>query len=149
MPTYANNRKALHDYSIEGTLEAGLVLLGHEVKSIRSGQVSLAGSYVSLRGGEAWLKQAYIGKYKHATGLEMHDENRDRKLLLNKSEINRLTGALNEKGTSLVPLEIYTSKNHLKLKIGIGKGKKQFDKREAIKKKETKRSIDRSLRQRV
>ena len=149
MATYAHNRKALHDYSIEGTIEAGLVLLGHEVKSIRAGQVSLAGAYVSIRNGEAWLKQAYIGKYKHASGLEAHDENRDRKLLLNKSEINRLTGTLNEKGTSLVPLEIYTSKNRLKLKIGIGKGKKQYDKRESIKKKETKRSIARAVRSRV
>jgi SsrA-binding protein len=149
MATYANNRKALHNYSVEDTLEAGLVLAGHEVKSIRSGQVSLAGSYVSIRNGEAWLKNAYVGKYKHATGLEAHDENRDRKLLLNKAEINRLTGKLNEKGTTLVPLEIYTSKKRLKLKIGVAKGKKQFDKRETIKKKELKRSLDRAVRSRV
>ena len=149
MPTYANNRKALHNFSVEDTLEAGLSLLGHEVKSIRGGQVSLAGSYVTIRNGQAYLRQAYIGKYKHASGLDGHDENRDRKLLLHKSEINKLASRLNEKGTTLVPLEIYTSKRKLKLKVGIAKGKKQFDKRESIKKKETKRSIDRAVRQKV
>jgi SsrA-binding protein len=149
MPVYANNRKAFHTYSIEDTFEAGIVLAGHEVKSIRSGSVSLAGAYVSLRAGEAFLKNAYVAKYKQASKLEGYDENRERKLLLHKNEIIKIANRLNEKGTTLVPLEIYTSKNRLKLKIGVGKGKKQYDKRESIKKKETKRSIDRSIRQRV
>ncbi len=149
MPTYANNRKAFHTYSIEDTFEAGLALEGHEVKSIRGGQVSLNGAYVSIRNGEAYLRNAYIGKYKAASNLDGYDENRERKLLLHKNEILKMSNRLNEKGTTLVPLEIYTSKNRLKLKIGLGRGKKQYDKRESIKKKETKRSIERSIRQRV
>ena len=149
MPSLASNRKAFHTYSIEDTFEAGLVLSGHEVKSIRSGQVSLAGAYVSIRNGEAYLVKAYVGKYKAASNLKDYDENRERKLLLHKNEILRMSNRLNEKGTTLVPIEIYTKKNRLKLKIAVAKGKKQFDKREAIKKKETKRALDRTLRQRV
>ncbi|OGF03642.1 MAG: SsrA-binding protein [Candidatus Doudnabacteria bacterium RIFCSPLOWO2_12_FULL_49_8] len=149
MPSLANNRKAFHDYSIESTLEAGLVLAGHEVKSIRNGQVSLSGAYVTIRLGEAWLRNAYIGKYKQASGLEGIDESRERKLLLNKHEIIKLQDLLKSKGLTLVPLEIYTSKGRLKLKIGVGRGKKQFDKRESIKKKELKRGLDRKMRTRV
>jgi SsrA-binding protein len=149
MPTYANNRKAFHSYSIEDTFEAGLVLEGHEVKSVRDGQVSLNGAYVSIRNAEAYLKNCYIGKYKQASNLEHHDENRDRKLLLHKNEILRLTTRLHEKGTTLVPLEIYTSKRRLKLKFAVAKGKKQFDKRESIKKKETKRRLERVVRQKI
>ncbi len=149
MPTYANNRKAFHDYSIESTIEAGLVLAGHEVKSIRGGQVSLNGAYVTIRSGEGWLRNAYIGKYKQASGLEGIDESRERKLLLNKHEIIKLQDLLKSKGLTLIPLEIYTSKGRLKLKIGVGRGKKQFDKRATIKKKETKRKIERSIRTRV
>jgi SsrA-binding protein len=149
MPSYASNRKAFHTYSINDTFEAGLVLEGHEVKSIRNGQVSLNGAYVSIRGGEAYLKNAYIGKYKQASNLEGHDENRERKLLLHKNEILRLVSRLNEKGTTLVPLEIYTSKRRLKLKFAVATGKKQYDKRESIKKKETKRRLDRVIRQKI
>jgi SsrA-binding protein len=149
MPTLASNRKAFHDYSIEETLEAGLVLAGHEVKSIRGGQVSLAGSYVTIRSGEGWLRNAYIGKYKQATGLDGHDESRERKLLLNKKEIIRLQDQAKAQGLTLVPLEIYTSKGRLKLKVGLARGKKQFDKRTSIKKKELKRSLDRRLRIKV
>lgn len=149
MPTYAHNRKAFHDYSIEETIEAGLVLAGHEVKSIRNGQVSLSGAYVTIRNGEAWLRNAYVGKYKQASGLEGHDESRERKLLLNKHEIIKLQDLLKSKGLTLIPLEIYTSKGRLKLKVGVAKGKKQFDKRETIKKKETKKKIEKSIRTRV
>lgn len=149
MPSYASNRKAFHSYSIEDTFEAGLVLAGHEVKSVRSGQVSLNGAYVSIRNGEAYLKNAYIGKYKQAANLDGHDENRERKLLLHKNEILKLVTRLNEKGTTLVPLEIYTSKRRLKLKFAVATGKKQYDKRATIKKKETKRNIDRAIRQRI
>jgi SsrA-binding protein len=149
MPTYATNRKAFYTYSIEDSFEAGLVLAGHEVKSIRGGNVSLAGAYVSIRGGEAYLKNAYVGKYKQASKLEGYDETRERKLLLHKNEIIKIANRLNEKGTTLVPLEIYTKKNRLKLKIGVGKGKKQYDKRESIKKKETKRHLERTIRTKV
>lgn len=149
MPTYANNRKAFHSYTILDTFEAGLSLLGHEVKSIRSGQVSLNGAYVTIRNGEAFLRNTYIGKYKQAANLDGHDENRERKLLLNKHEILKLVSSLNQKGTTLVPLEIYTHKRLIKLKFALATGKKQFDKRESIKKKESKRSIDRAIRQKV
>jgi len=149
MPSLASNRKAFHDYSIEETLEAGLVLDGHEVKSIRGGNVSLAGAYVTIRGGEGWLRNAYVGKYKQASNLDGVDESRERKLLLNKKEILRLQDELKSKGLTLVPLEIYTSKKLIKLKIGIARGKKLYDKRESIKKKESKRSIDRTIRNRV
>jgi SsrA-binding protein len=149
MATYANNRKALHDYSIEDQLEAGLVLAGHEVKSIRNGQASLDGAFVTIRNGEAWLRNAYVGKYKHASKLDGYDESRERKLLLNKKEIIRLQDKTKEKGLTLVPLQIYTSNRRLKLKIGLGRGKKQFDKRETIKKKELKRKLDRTIRTRI
>ncbi|MBX4205309.1 MAG: SsrA-binding protein SmpB [Candidatus Doudnabacteria bacterium] len=149
MPTLASNRKAFHSYSIEDTFEAGLVLSGHEVKSMRNGEVSLNGAYVSIRNGEAYLKNAYIGKYKQAANLEGHDENRDRKLLLHKNEILKLVSRLHEKGTTLVPLEIYTSRRLIKLKFALASGKKQFDKRATIKKKETKRTLDRIIRNRI
>lgn len=146
MPTLASNKKAWHNYSIEGMLEAGIVLAGHEVKSIREGQVSLAGAYVTIRGGEAFLRNAYIGKYKRATNLDGYDENGERKLLLHRQEINRLIGKTKEKGLTLIPLEVYTSKKRIKLKIALAKGKKQYDKRESIKKKELKRKIERTIR---
>jgi SsrA-binding protein len=149
MPSLASNRKAFHNYSIEDTIEAGLVLAGHEVKSIRNGQASLAGAFVTIRNGEAWLRNAYIGKYKQASSLEGYDENRERKLLLHKTEINRLTGKTREKGLTLIPLEIYTKKGFIKLKIGLARGKKQYDKRETIKKKEVKRKIERTIRIRI
>lgn len=149
MPTLASNKKAFYSYSIEDTFEAGLVLSGHEVKSIKNGQASLNGAYVSIRGGEAWLKNAYVAKYKQATNLESYNESQERKLLLHKKEIVKLSNRLNEKGLTLVPLELYTKKNRIKLKIGLAKGKKQFDKRESIKKKELKRNIDRTLRVKI
>ncbi len=149
MPTLANNRKAFHDYSIEDMVEAGLVLSGHEVKSIKNGQATLTGAYVTIRSGEAWLRNAYIGKYKQASGLEGVDESRERKLLLHRKEIEKLQSKSKEKGLTLIPLELYTHKSFIKLKIGLGRGKKQFDKRDSIKKKEQKRKIDRTIRTRV
>jgi SsrA-binding protein len=149
MPTLANNKKAFHTYSIEDSMEAGLVLEGPEVKSIRNGQVSLNGAYVSIRNGEAYLKNAFIAKYKNSPRQELYNESRDRKLLLHKDQIMKLTHRLNEKGTALVPLEIYTSKRRIKIKIAVAKGKKQYDKRASIKEKENKRKVGRTLRTRV
>lgn len=149
MPSLASNRKAFHDYSIEDTIEAGLVLAGHEVKSVKTGQASLAGAYVTIRAGEGFLRNAYIGKYKQASNLEGHDESRERKLLLHKKEIERLVIKTKEKGLTLIPLELYTKKGLIKLKVGLAKGKKQFDKRESIKKKELKRNLDRTIRTKV
>ncbi|MBI2607301.1 MAG: SsrA-binding protein SmpB [Candidatus Doudnabacteria bacterium] len=149
MPTHASNKEAFYSYSIDDSLEAGLSLLGHEVKSIKSGQVSLKGAYVTIRNGEAFLRNAHIGKYKHATNLEGYNETRERKLLLHKQEIHKLQNQTHEKGTALIPLELYTKKRNIKLKIGIGRGKKQFDKREALKKKEIKRKLERTIRTRI
>lgn len=149
MPSYARNKKATFNYSIEGHIEAGLVLSGHEVKSIRTGQASLDGSYVTIRGGEGYLRNAYIGKYKQASNLDGYDESRERKLLLHKREIIKLIDQTKGKGLTLIPLELYTSKQRIKLKVGLGKGKKKFDKRESIKKKESKRRIERTIRTRI
>jgi SsrA-binding protein len=149
MPSYANNKKAFHTYSIGETFEAGLVLSGAEVKSIRNGQASLTGAYVSVRNGEAYLKNAFVARYKNSPTRDDYNESKDRKLLLHKSQILKLAHSLDEKGTAIVPLEIYTSKRRLKLKIAIAKGKKQYDKRESIKKKESRRSIDRAVRSRI
>lgn len=149
MSTLAQNRKAFHDYSVEETIEAGLVLAGHEVKSVKTGQATLAGAYVTIRNGEGWLRNAYIGKYKQASNLEGIDESRERKLLLHRKELEKLQSKTKEKGLTLIPLELYTKKGRIKLKIGLARGKKQFDKRESIKKKELKRNIDRTMRTRV
>jgi SsrA-binding protein len=145
MTTLAQNRKAFHDFSIEETIEAS----GHEVKSVKGGQATLSGAYVTIRAGEGWLRNAYIGKYKQASNLEGHDESRERKLLFHRKEIIRLQDKIKEKGLTLVPLELYTKKGRIKLKVGLGRGKKQFDKRESIKKKEQKRKIERTIRTRV
>jgi SsrA-binding protein len=149
MPTLANNKKAFHTYSIEDSLEAGIVLDGPEVKSTRNGQVSLNGSYVSIRGGEAYLKNAFIARYKNAPPQYEGQENRDRKLLLHKDQIIKLQHRLDEKGTAIVPLEIYTSKKRIKVKIAVAKGKKQYDKRASIKEKEAKRKIERTVKIRI
>lgn len=126
-----------------------MVLAGHEVKSVKAGQASLAGAYVTIRAGEGFLRNAYIGKYKQASNLEGHDESRERKLLLHKKEIERLVIKTKEKGLTLIPLELYGKKGLIKLKVGLAKGKKQFDKRESIKKKELKRNLERTIRSRV
>lgn len=149
MPTYASNKKAFHDYSIEESFEAGLALAGHEVKSIRAGNVSLNGAFVTIRNGQAYLRNGYIGKYKQASNLEGYDEARERKLLIKKSELERLAGKTKEKGLTLIPLEIYTKRSWIKLKVGLGRGKKQYDKRDSIRKKEDKRKIDRMIRTRT
>lgn len=149
MSTLAQNRKAFHDYSIEETIEAGLVMFGHEVKSVKTGQASLAGAYVTIRNGEGWLRNAYIGKYKQASNLDKHDESRERKLLLHRKEIEKLQSKTKEKGLTLIPLEFYTKKGLIKLKIGLAKGKKMYDKRETIKKKELKRSLGRTIRTKI
>jgi len=104
---------------------------------------------VTIRAGEAYLRNAYVGKYKQASNLDGYDEQRERKLLLNKNEIIRLTDQTKGKGLTLIPLEIYTSKKRLKLKVGVAKGKKQFDKRETIKRKEAKRKVDRVMKTEV
>jgi SsrA-binding protein len=145
MKTLVNNRKAYFDFAISDELFAGLVLTGGEVKSLKAGQASLKGAYVSIRNSEAYLIKAHITPYKYAgtaAGTKGIDPDRDRKLLLNRREIDALIGK--EKGSVLMPLEIVEAgKGRVKLKIGVGKGKKKYDKRESIKKRETSRRIAR------
>jgi len=145
MPTLANNRRASFDYDLLENYEAGLVLFGHEAKSAKSGHVNLSGAYVSFRSGvngpELWLIGAHISPYRFAGSLNDYNPTRDRKLLLNKQEIARLTGKIQEKGLTLVPVKMYTKRSFVKLEFALGRGKKKHDKRESIKKREVERQI--------
>ncbi|MEI7425652.1 MAG: SsrA-binding protein SmpB [Candidatus Moraniibacteriota bacterium] len=146
MSTLAINKKANFDYFLVDTYEAGLVLSGQEVKSARSGQVSLKESFVTLKGNELYLTNAYIAPYKQAGLKQINDPTRSRKLLLRKAEIRQLIGKVRTEGLTLVPIKLYTKKRLLKLSFAVGKGKKKFDKREDIAKKEANRSIERALK---
>lgn len=143
----ATNRKATHDYHIEDRYEAGLVLLGTEIKSIRAGGVSLKEGYVTPRDGELWLVDVHIAPYKpaHRHG---HEPRRPRKLLLNRREIDRLTSRVQERGYTIIPLRIYLKRGRAKVEIGLARGKRQYDKRAAIAKRESQRQIERTLRER-
>ena len=137
MPTYADNRKARFDFELKDELEAGLVLSGPEVKSVKEGNTSLKGSYVSVSSEGAFLINAHIGPYKYAQ-QDNYNPTKPRKILLNKSEINALLGK--EKGFVIIPMSIYSGKKGLiNLKIGLGRGRKKEDKREYIKKRDDKR----------
>lgn len=143
------NKQAKFNYEILETFEAGLVLLGHEVKSIKDGQINLKGAFVTLKKSprpELFLTNANISKYKHAGILPDYDPTRPRKLLLHKNQINALIGKLQQTGLTLVPLSVYTKNNRVKLQFGLGRGKKKFDKREIIKKRETDREIQRIIK---
>jgi SsrA-binding protein len=140
--TVASNRKARHDYHIEETLEAGLALQGSEVKSLRSGKASLQDSYAMVRGNEVYLMGAHIQPYPQAS-MQNHEPTRPRKLLLKRKEIDRLIGKTKEKGLTLVPLRIYLKKNLFKVEIALAKGKKDYDKRQTIAKREAEREMDR------
>jgi len=146
MPTLAYNKRANFDYEISGKIEAGLVLSGHEVKSIKTGHISLRGSYITIKKGkkelpELFLINAHIPLYKKASAVIAHDPTRPRKLLVHKNQIKHLIGKKKEAGLTLVPLKIYTKHSLIKLEFGIGRGKKKYDKREAIKKKELDRKV--------
>ena len=139
----ATNKKARHDFHILDTFEAGMVLTGSEVKSLRDGQVQLKDSYVSFKSNEAYLQSAHISPYK-ASSYNNHEPERLRKLLLNRVEIDRIYEALREKGLVCVPLKIYLKKGRIKLELGLAKGKNKGDKRQDIKKKEAQREMDRA-----
>ena len=130
----ATNPTARHNYTIEDTLEAGIVLTGTEIKSIRNGKVNLKDSYANIKNGEAFIYGMHISPYEHGN-IYNKDPLRTRKLLLTKKEINKLTGLIKQKGVSLVPISLYFSGNFLKIELGIGKGKKLYDKRADIAKK--------------
>jgi SsrA-binding protein len=142
--TVATNRKARHDYFIEDTFEAGLVLSGTEIKSIRAGRVSLRESFAMVKEGELWLMNAHIAPYNHGTYAN-HEPRRTRKLLMHRREINRIAGKLQEKGFTLVPLRLYLKNNRAKVELGLARGKKQYDKRATLREKDTRREIDRAV----
>lgn len=139
------NKKARFDYEILAEFKAGIMLLGSEIKSVRKGNVNLKGGYVSLQGGRAMLKGAHISKYPFDSS-EQYDPFRDRELLLNKAELHKITNHLNTQGVTVVPLSVVLDGKYAKVMIGVGRGKKKHDKRETIKKRETKRQIDRALK---
>lgn len=143
-----SNRKARHDYFILETLEAGVVLTGTEVKSLRLGNANLQDSYAELRNGEVWLEGMHINPYEHGS-IFNHEPRRKRKLLLQKKQIRKLLGGLNEKGLTLVPLSVYFKGPYAKVELALARGKKSYDKREAIAKRESDRTIARMKRSRT
>ena len=145
--TVARNKKALHEYHITEQLEAGIVLTGPEVKSIRGGKASLAESFARVDGGEVWLYDMHVSPYGPAS-LWNTEPTRPRKLLLKNREIQRLIGATKEKGLTLVPLDLYISDGLIKVSLALARGKKLYDKREDIKRKDAKREIERVVKNR-
>ena len=141
----AKNPTARHNYFIDDTLEAGLVLTGTEIKSIRNGKVNIKDSYVTIKNNEAFVIGMHISPYEFGN-INNPDPLRTRKLLLNRREINKLIGLIKQQGVSIVPITLYWKKDKVKLEIGIGKGKKLYDKREDIAKKEAERKIERTLK---
>ncbi len=143
----ATNRKAYHNYLIQDSIEAGIVLTGTEIKSIRQGRVSLGEAYVRPEGGELWLMGAHIARYQEASSLS-HEPTRRRKLLLHRREIGNLTAKMAEKGFTMVPLRLYIKGGIAKVEIALAKGKRLYDKRESIMRREVDREIGRTLKQR-
>lgn len=146
MRVVATNRKARHDYYILDTYEAGMVLTGSEIKSVRAGRVSLREGYVTARNGELWLVNCYIAPYDQANRLN-HEPRRDRKLLMHRRQINRLARDVQEPGYTIVPLRMYLKDNWAKVEIALVRGKRQYDKRQAIAKREADRRIRRILKE--
>ncbi|KIL43767.1 SsrA-binding protein SmpB [Jeotgalibacillus campisalis] len=141
----AQNKKANHDYFIEETFEAGIVLRGTEIKSIRNGRVQLKDSFARISNGEVFLNNAHVSPYEQGNQFN-HDPLRERKLLLHRQQINKLIGATKQQGYSIVPLKMYLKDGYAKVLIGLAKGKKNYDKRETLKKKEAKREMQRAFK---
>ena len=146
MLIYATNSKVQFDYNILETFEAGLVLLGHEVKSIKTSRMSLRGAFVKILNNEAWLVGATISPYQSGNTPPNYDPQRTRKLLLKKKEVKYLFEKSRESGLAIVPLNLYGKKNLIKLEVGLARGKKKYDKREIIKKREEERKIRQKLK---
>ncbi len=140
----AQNRKARHDYHLEDTYEAGLVLTGTEVKSLRAGRASLVDGFAQVRDGEAWLHNVHIPEYTEGTWTN-HEPRRTRKLLLRKDEISRLIGKTQEKGLTLVPLALYFKDGYAKVEVALARGKKSYDKRHALAERQARREADRAV----
>lgn len=143
--TIATNKRAYFNYNVLETYEAGIELLGFEVKAIKSGRINLAGSYVIIRDNQAWLLNTDIPPYQPLNTPTDYDSKRSRRLLLKKSEIKNLIGRIHEKGLTLMPLKVYTKNRRIKLEVGLAKSKKKTDKREAMKKRDIEREIGRNL----
>jgi SsrA-binding protein len=141
------NKKARHDYHIIEVIEAGMVLLGTEVKSLREGRANLKDSYARIRDGELYLVQAHISPYSHAS-YDNHDPERVRKLLVHRRELKRLTGKTQEKGLTIVPLRIYFKDGKAKIELALASGKKSYDKRETLKRQTQKREMERAIKER-
>ncbi|MBD7985718.1 SsrA-binding protein SmpB [Sporosarcina sp. Sa2YVA2] len=141
----AINKKANHDFAIEETIEAGIVLQGTEIKSIRNGKVQIRDAFVLIRNNEAWISNMHISPYEQGNQFN-HDPLRSRKLLLHKKQIKSLIGQTKQEGFAIVPLKMYLKDGFAKVLIGIGKGKKLYDKREDLKKKEAKREVERAFK---
>lgn len=142
----AENRKARHDYFIEDSMEAGLVLKGTEVKSLRQGRANLKDAYAKIKKGEAWVHQMHISPYPFAY-YDNHDPLRVRKLLLHRYEIKKLTGKLTERGYALIPLRLYFREGKVKVLLGLAKGKRKHDKRETIRRRDEKRDLERQRKE--
>lgn len=145
--TVATNRKAYHNYHIGDSIEAGIVLSGSEIKSVRDGRVSLGDAYVRPEGGEMWLHNAHIARYEASSYLS-HEPKRPRKLLLHRKEIDNLTGKLVEKGLTMVPTRLYIKGSVAKVEIALAKGKKLYDKRESITRRDVNRELARTVKSR-
>ena len=143
----ATNRKARHQYQFYDTYEAGLVLRGSEIKSIRAGRVSLQEGFVTFEGGEAWLVNVHIAPYDPAS-RQNHDPRRRRKLLLHRREINRLASRVQEKGFTVVPTKLYLKNGRAKVEIALVRGKKQYDKRQSLARRDAKRQMERAIKER-
>ncbi|MDY6820297.1 MAG: SsrA-binding protein SmpB [Deferribacterota bacterium] len=148
MKILATNKKAYHDYEILSTLETGISLLGTEVKSAKEGRMNLKDSYIKVIGGEVYLINCHISPYTHGNILN-HDPIRTRKLLLHKKEINKLIGLSKEKGLTIVPLKAYLKNNLIKIEAAVVRGKKKFDKRETMRRKEVDREIERAIKNKI
>jgi len=145
MKVVCTNRKAYHDYHIEDTLEAGIALLGTEVKSLREGRANLKDSYALIKGGEVFMLNCHISPYSHGN-IANHEPLRTRKLLLKAAEIKKLTGKVSQRGYSLIPLKIYLKGPRFKVELGLARGKRFFEKRQAIKEREAKKEIEKALK---
>lgn len=145
MKILVKNKKALHDYEVLDKFEAGIVLKGYEIKAIRNGQANLKGSYISIQKGEAWTKNLHISRYKHAS-IKDYDPLAPRKLLLTKKEIQKITSAESQKGTTIVPLDIHLKNNYAKMTVGICRGKKLHDKRTDLKRKAQDKEVRQTLK---
>jgi SsrA-binding protein len=143
---FATNRKAYHDYHVLESLEAGLALTGTEIKSVRAGRVNLREGYARVQDGEIWLYNTHISPYEQGNRYN-HEPTRPRKLLLHKGEIGRLTGKSQEQGLTLVPLRMYERRGHAKVELAVVRGKRQYDKREAIARRDAQREVDRAVKE--